>query len=164
MNSRLVFALDAILIAGTLVSLLAILGFARPLLIAPTDELVTTESEVLFKFEKGSLIYIDDNPEFSSPRELSAERDLEINLKPGVYYWKVRGAFFSEVRKLTIESEINLRLRESEDGENYEVINAGNIELGVDVADDDEFVGRLILEEGGSVKSDGDKFVGGENA
>ena len=105
---------------------------------------------------------IDDNIEFTSPEEFLAEEGLEINLKPGKYYWKAVGVLKSEVRELTIQSEVDLRLRKLE-GDNYGVFNAGNVNLNVDVYGEDGLVGQMKLEVDEEGESEGTKFVGGQD-
>ena len=116
----------------------------------------------MFEFEKADLILIDNNLDFSSPREVYVQNNILINLAPGVYYWKVVGALESEVRELTIESDVDLKIREAQDG-NYEVVNAGNTELEVDIYDHGRLSGKIILGVEESSEAEGDKFVGGEN-
>ena len=161
MEMKKIWAIDAVLIVGTLIAVFVLIDYAQPLVIAPTDDFTTTETKVLFEFA-GEKILIDDNLEFNSPDEYAAKDGLIINLKPGVYYWKAVRGFESETRKLTIESEIDLRLNEKGDGE-YEIVNAGNVELDVEVYRDDELVGSLILGSGEKENAEGDKFFGREN-
>lgn len=144
-NKKHVLVIDAILIVGSLLIVGGLVGYARPLVIAPLDDYTTVNNSVLFEFEKADLILIDDNLDFSSPREVYVQNDIVINLEPGVYYWKVVGALESEVRELTIESDINLKIKESQNG-NYEVVNAGNTELEVDVYDHGRLSGKVVLD------------------
>ena len=106
---------------------------------------------------------IDDNLEFSSPEKIYAEDNLVINLKPGVYYWKVQGALDSEVRKLTIQSEIELKLKKSEKEGFYKLTNAGNDRLKVDIYEDGVLNESVVLEKDESREKQGMQFVGGEN-
>jgi hypothetical protein len=156
------YGVDLALIVGTLIVLLVIVGYARPLVIAPLDDFETTETQVLFEFEKGSVIWIDDNIEFTSPQKYYAEDDLVISLEPGKYYWKVEGILQSEIRSFEILSKVDLRVRES-GGELYEVVNAGNVDLDVEVYYQDEKIGDIVLEREQRKESEGDKFIGGRN-
>jgi len=162
-NKKQIIAMDLILVAVTIVALSFIVNYARPLVIAPIDDFVTTDSSVLFEFDKGSLIQIDDNIEFTSPQEIHAEDNLVVNLKPGIYYWKIQGVLGSEIRKLTIESEVNLKLRESEEKDAFEIVNAGNTELNVDVYQDDKLTGNILLGVDKSDEVSGTKFLGEQN-
>ena len=152
---------DMILVGVSLIALLGVVGYTRPLVIAPLDGVVSANSAVLFEFEKADLILIDDNIRFSSPREMYVEDNLVVNLKPGKYYWKIVGISESEVRELTILSEVDLQLKDK--GESYEVVNAGNTNLEVEVYDGSSLVDELLLGVDESVNSDGDKFIGGQN-
>jgi hypothetical protein len=163
---RHIIALDFIVIVGTLILIAGLVGYSRPLVISPLDDFVSRETGVLFSFEKADLILIDSNPEFTSPDKIYAENNLVINLKPGIYYWKLNGALSSEVRKLTIESEVDLKLKKSVEGteEGYEVVNSGNTELNVDIyGSDEELIGNVILEIDKSEEVEGTKFIGSEN-
>jgi hypothetical protein len=152
---------DFIVIGISVVLLLGVLGYASPLVISPFDNMTTTNASVLFSFDKADTILIDDNVEFSSPMELHAENNLVVNLKPGKYYWKIRGARESKVNTLTIVSEIDLRLREA--GSQYELVNAGNNKLNVDIYNGSALTGNLILEKDESQNVTGTLFVGSEN-
>jgi hypothetical protein len=166
MVNKRILMLDLIVIVGTLVVIAGFVGYARPLVIAPTDDLTTTETAVLFEFEKANSIFIDDNLEFSSPEKIYVEDNLVVNLKPGIYYWKVEGALSSEVRKLTIETEIDLRLQKKIDEEGFEVVNSGNSRLNVDIyGADDQLIGNVILEsdESVDVEDESKKIVGGQD-
>ena len=161
MNKKHIVIFDLILVIGSLVLIAGLIGYSRPLVIAPVDGLQTTETAVLFEFEKANLILIDDNLSFTSPQEIYAEDNLVINLKPGIYYWKIIGARESEVRELTVESEIDLKIKES--GQNYSVVNAGNTRLNVDIYDRGELKGKIVLDVDESKESSGTEFIGRED-
>ena len=164
-NKKYILGIDLLVVVGTLVVIAILVGYARPLVIAPTDELSTRNTAVLFSFEKANLILIDDNLEFSSSEEIYVEDNLVINLKPGVYYWKVVGALPSEVRKLTIESEVDLKLRRVASGDDsYEIVNSGNTELNVDVYQGEELTGNVVLGVDEHKEVSGTKFVGREDS
>jgi len=155
-----IYKIDLVLIIGSLIVLSMVVGFVQPLVIAPTDDFETTETEVLFSIEKADSLLIDDNLDFSSPDEYLMKDGLKIDLKPGVYYWKAVGIGASEVRTLTIKSEVNLELRES--NEEYSVVNVGNVVLNVDVYNGTDLVERRRLEVDEGIDGEGtSKFVGG---
>lgn len=158
LKDRHIYAIDLALVAGTLIVIIGLLGYAQPLVIAPIDELSTLNSSVLFEFEKAEVILIDDNIDFSSPDEIYAKDNLVINLKPGKYYWKVSGTFESEIRTLTILSNVDLKLKEKED--KYEIVNSGNERLNVDVYRNSTLIGNVILERDESSVEKADKFIG----
>ncbi len=152
---------DFIVIGVSVVLLLGVLGYVSPLVISPLNNMTTTNASVLFSFDKADTILIDDNLEFSSPMQLHAENNLIVNLKPGKYYWKIRGARESKVNTLTIVSEIDLRLRDS--GNQYELVNAGNNKLNVDIYNGSALTGNIILEREEKQNVSGTLFVGSEN-
>jgi len=156
-----IMAIDLVFIIGTILAVSFFVGYARPLVIAPIDDLITSNTSVLFEFNKADLIFIDDNLEFTSPEKIYAQDNLIINLKPGKYYWKVEGlaGTDSDVREFTILSEVNLKLRESVSGK-FEIINAGNTELNVDVYEDGKQTGNIILNVDETKEVSGTKFIG----
>jgi hypothetical protein len=156
-----IIAIDFIVVVGTLGIIALLVGYGQPLVIAPLDDLTTSDGSVLFVFEKANLILIDDNNRFTSPLIIEAEDNLVINLKPGVYYWKVEGALSSDVRSLTIQSEVDLKLREKE--EEYEVVNSGNTRLNVNIYEDGALTGNVILDVDEEEEVSGTKFVGGQD-
>jgi len=157
-NKKIIYGIDLLFLVGTLLTLFFLVGYVRPLVIAPINNLETSNSSVLFTFEKGSIVLIDDNLNFSSPDKIYAEDNLVINLKPGIYYWKVSGITDSQIRTLTIISQIDLRLRESENG--VEVVNSGNEELSVEVYEKEKLVDSFVLEKDNSQKVAGTKVIG----
>lgn len=161
-DKKIIYAIDLVLLLGSLVALFFIAGYAQPLVIAPIDEYSSDNGSVLFSFDNAERIYIDDNAEFSSPEIYDVDDNFVLRLEPGIYYWKAEGLVQSDVRTLTIESRIELRVRESDSGEGYEVVNAGNTVLNVDVYDKGSFSERIILAPYDSEVLRGDKFVGGE--
>jgi hypothetical protein len=165
-HMKLVYIIDALIIVGTIIAIFGTLGYfgyLEPLIIAPIDDLVTSNTSVLFSFENADTIYIDDNMNFTSPEKIYVENGLEVKLEPGTYYWKIEGVFESEIRKFTILSRIDLQLREA-GYEYYEVVNSGNIRLNVEVYDENEtMIDELLLEVDESEKTQGNKFIGVQN-
>jgi len=152
-----IWKIDLIVVLVSVFVLMGIVGYARPLVIAPIDEYVSMDGEVLFEFERADILLVDDNMDFTTPDEYVVRDGLEIGLEPGIYYWKVSGVLGSEVRTLTIESRVELALVEGEDG--FSVVNAGNVRLNVDVYDGEELVERKKLGVGEFVDG-GDKYLG----
>jgi hypothetical protein len=155
-----IWGIDLIVIGFTLLVLIVSVGYAQPLVIAPLDEYESLNGEVLFEFERADVLLIDDNEDFTSPDEYEVVEGLVVMLEPGVYYWKVVGVLRSEVRKLTIQSKVELKLVETDDG--FSVVNVGNVRLNVDVYDGDELVEKRGVEVGESVEG-GDTLSGHEN-
>lgn len=149
--------IDMIVIGVTLLALIVLVGYAQPLVIAPLDEYKSLNGEVLFEFERADVLLIDDNEDFTTPDEYKVVEGLIVVLEPGIYYWKVSGIFGSEIRKLTIQSRVELRLVETEDG--MAVVNAGNVRLNVDVYDGEELIEKRKVEVGEVVEG-GDKYIG----
>lgn len=161
MNKKILI-IDLILVVSTLAIIAGVVGYARPLVIAPIDDYNTTSTTILFSFERANLIIVDDNLEFTSPQEYYVEDNLVIDLSPGKYYWKVVGLRESEIRELTIESEISLKIKQ--EGENYSVVNSGNVPLNVEVYENGQLTGSLHLKAEEKDLAKGDSFLGREDA
>ena len=171
-SKYLIYLIDGILIFGMLASLVGTLyykgpeltGFITgPVLNSPENGSIMSQS-VLFSFDYGNILMIDDNLNFSNPREFNVEDNLQITLEPGVYYWMVvgEGDKKSEIREFTIQSRIELKLRKSESSEGYEVVNAGNTKLNVDVYEGGQLTGKIVLDTNRAENVQGDKFIGGQ--
>ena len=158
---KTVYKIDLFLIIVSLVVLMSAVGFVNPLVVSPLDGYETSDTEVLFSIGNADVLLIDDNLDLTTPEEYYLEDGLKINLKPGKYYWKALGVLESEIRTLTINSEISLMLEFN--GEEFDVVNAGNVKLKVDVYNGTEFVDRIELGVGDDANVVGDKFIGGSN-
>ena len=154
-----VYKIDLVLVVVSLVVLIGLVGYARPLVIAPLDD-YESSGEILFLIEKADYLLVDDNVDFTTPDRYEVRDGMEVELVPGTYYWKAVGVFGSKVRTLTINSVVNLELREVDGG--FGVVNGGNIRLNVDVYDGTELVEKKKLGVGELVDG-GDKYVGGQD-
>ena len=155
-----IYKIDLAIIVGSLIVLMAMIGYVQPRVIAPLNDYETSDTEILFSIEKAESLLIDDNLDFSTPDEYRVEDGMEIDLQPGTYYWKAVGVLDSEIRTLTIQSEVSLELREIE-GEGFGVVNAGNVRLNVDVYNGTELVDNVKLGVNEEADVDGTKVVGG---
>ena len=155
-----VYKIDLAILVGSLVILMVLVGYVQPRVIAPLNDYETLDTQILFSIEKAEVLLIDDNLDFSTPDEYLVEDGMKIDLKPGIYYRKAVGVLDSEIRTLTIKSEISLELREIE-GEGYGVVNVGNVKLNVDVYNGTSLVDRVKLGVDEEADLDGVKFVGG---
>ncbi len=161
LNKKIVYGIDLLIIVGTMTSLFILFGYARPLVIGPIDNYESTNTSVLFTFEKGEVILIDDNLEFTSPQKIFVKNGILVHLEPGKHYWKIEGALPSSVRSLTINSVVDLKLRKAGDRkEEYEVVNGGNVPLDVEVYHNDILNQTLVLGIDEGEKVSGEAFVG----
>jgi hypothetical protein len=156
-----IYLVDMFVIIGSLFFVVFAIGFVQPLVIFPVDNLETTDSYVLFSIDKAESILIDKDIEFTNPEVFSARDNLKINLEPGEYYWKAVSSLGveTEIRKLTIVSRIDLRLKEINEG--YEIVNAGNTRLNVDVYEDENKIDSFKLDVYEQKKVAGNKLIGG---
>ena len=155
-----IYKIDLAIIVGSLIILMAMIGYVRPMVLSPLDDYETLDTEILFSIEKAESLSIDDNLDFSTPDEYLVEDGMKIDLQPGTYYWKAVGVLDSEIRTLTIRSEVSLELREIE-GDGFGVVNAGNVRLNVDVYNGTELVDNVKLGVKEEADMDGTKVVGG---
>jgi len=155
-----IWKIDLVIIGISVLVLMGLVGYAQPLVIAPIDEYESVDGDVLFEFERADVLMIDDNADFTTPTEYKIVDGERVSLRPGVYYWKVSGILGSEVRKLTIQSSVELELVEMKEG--FGVVNAGNVRLNVDVYDGEELVEKMRLGVGDR-SNEGDKFVGSQD-
>lgn len=162
MISKKILIVDLILVLGSLIAIAGVVGYARPLVIAPIDDYVSSDNLILFSFSNADRLLIDDNLEFTSPQIIQVYDDLVVSLEPGVYYWKAVGALSSEIRQLTIESRVDLRVYSS-DGEQFQISNSGTEPLDVEVYERGVAKGKIEVGVGEQVSSEGDKFIGRED-
>jgi len=155
-----IWKVDLVLVLVSVFVLMGLVGYARPLVIAPLDEYESVDGEVLFEFDRADVLLIDDNMDFTTPDEYRVAEGVKVGLEPGIYYWKVKGVLGSEIRILTIKSSVELKLIETLGG--FSVVNAGNVRLNVDVYNGNELVEKKKLDIGEGIDG-GDKFVGGQN-
>lgn len=160
MRSTVIYIVDGVLVVGTLALIVWAFAFARPVLGAPEDGFTTTGA-VLFSFEKGDTLLIDEAPDFGSPRRIAVRDTALVALEPGTYYWKVDGAVPSEVRSVTVDSRVELAVRASPDG--YDIVNGGTTRLAVEIYSQGALTGRHLLEPRDRLTAEGDAFIGGQN-
>lgn len=122
---------QGVLVLGILVYLFFI---NIPQQIAPLQGRTILEPDFVFEIENGDEVIVSTNKEFSN--SIILREDSSVLLPPGVYYWKVRGLLReSDVRSFTIQDHVGLNLKER--GENYEIQNAGNVDLDLTKKNDD---------------------------
>ena len=171
---KTIHKIDVTVVLVSVFALIFLIGYMRPLVIAPLNDYRTSEMEVLFSVDNADKLLIDDNSEFTTPDEYLVKDGMKINLAPGEYYWKAVGVVDSDIRTLKIVSEVSLEMRKI-DEEHYGIVNSGNVRLNVDVYNGTELIEQKKLsvgEEGefGSPRSVypasgvvGVKIVGGQD-
>jgi len=138
-----VLAIDLILIVGSLIAvgvLVSQLGDSGQVMFSPA------ETGVLFEFEAsdGDVILMADNLEFASAEEIVVFDGRVIYFDVGTYYWKIEGEGFA--RRFNFDESVELMLRKSARG--YEVVNADEGDLLVEISRFGEDVGNIILAGG----------------
>lgn len=110
----------------------------------PNDGSLLNGNMVKFDFENSKAILIDDNPEFSSPINIDAEKikDVFISFPPGTYYWKGVGILETEPKKFTINSNVGLEIQDNQTN----LKNVGNVALNVSIEDENGLSGLTILD------------------
>jgi hypothetical protein len=115
-------------------------GFG-PSLDYPRNNEILNQTDVNLKFHNANVILIDDNPDFTSAREIDLNKTniTNITFQPGTYYWKAVGIFESSPRKFVISSEVGLELK------NSSLKNVGNVPLNVTQEEDGVSTGLAIV-------------------
>jgi len=116
--------------------------FFVPKLEYPLNDVTLEKKDVEFKFSHAKVILIDDNEDFSSPKQvnLNEQEFNKILFEPGTYYWKAVGLVESLPRKFIVPSTVGLEL----DEENKTLKNVGDVEL--DVESSSGITGLVILD------------------
>lgn len=128
--------------------LLGIFGFFYfflPHLDYPKDNELFNQNTVDFKFRNANVILIDDNPDFTSPKEINLETTniTKIRFDPGTYYWKAEGDLVeSSQRKFIINSNVGLEL----DSNNSTLKNVGDVSLNITEESENGINGLVILD------------------
>ena len=159
---KTVHKIDVTVVLVSVFALIFLVGYMRPLVIAPIDNYSTSETEILFSIDNADRILIDDNLEFTTPEEYLVEDGMRITLTPGDYYWKAIGVVDSDVRTLKIVSQVSLEMKKINE-EQYGIVNSGNVRLNVDVYNGSELIEQKKLSVGEEGDVSGDKFVGGQD-
>lgn len=155
---ELIHKVDFIVILTSVFLMIFLVGYVNPKVIMPLNEFETTETNILFSIDNAEKILIDDNEDFTTPEEYLVGDGVLIELEPGTYFWKAVGIRVSEVRTLTIKSEVNLELKKNDEG--FDVINSGNVKLNVEVYNGSQLVDNLKLGKGEKTSVNGNKFFG----
>ena len=145
MNKIAITKVSKIMIVAQVIILIGVFLFAyffAPSLQYPKNNEVINGSHVNLQFRNANVILIDDNPDFTSVREIKINETnkTEIVFKPGTYYWKVAGLLESPVRKFVVNSEVGLEL------ENSTLRNSGNVPLDVISESESGISGLTILD------------------
>jgi hypothetical protein len=140
MKNKMIQRIDIIIVAVTALTLVLAAIFAGGRILGTRE---ISSSAVLFKFKTGDTILIDDNPNFSSPEKVEVKNDMLISMSKGTYYWKINLEDESKTIQFTNNEEVGFKIRKSDEG--YEVVNAGNNSLNVDVYEKGVMTGKIIL-------------------
>lgn len=115
------------------------------LLIYPKENMHTRSNKIRFEWIGLSNVKLDDNPEFSSPIEISKKNPV-IELKPGKYYWK---AGLSKTQSFVIDSEVSVAVNPAvvENETSYRIENQGNTRVLLNIIRKIMgLTGRVVLE------------------
>lgn len=158
--NRKIYIADVLVVAISVATLLFFARYAQPLVIAPLSDFKTTNTSVLFSIERGSILLIDDSSTFSSPESFPLSDNLVLSLQPGVYFWKVEGIVDSPVRKMVIDSIVDLQIQENENG--YNVFNTGTVPANVTFYANDTLIDSRVISIGRRAAGNGTYIEGRE--
>ena len=145
-NKKYVYAIDGILLVGTLAGLFLVLFSlgvgATGMAVGPVHD----SNDVLFYFDKGNKLLVDERIDFLDYEKFDIKEGTKIFFKPGIYYLMVseNEDLNDEVIEFTIESEVELKIKEL-DGK-HGLVNAEDFRLNVDVYEEDVLVENIKLE------------------
>lgn len=162
MNKKIIHGVDYVLILASVFVVLWIIGFSNPQVIAPSNNYETFNRTVLFTIENGEKLLVSQDINFTEAKEYELNKNLSLNLKPGIYFWKVIGIRESEIRTFTIKDSVILNVVKSEDG--YDIVNAGSVNLNVEVYNNrSEFLENLTLVPEEQTKLHSNKYIGAQD-
>jgi hypothetical protein len=130
----------------------------------PRAEVSVVGNFVRFSSINANVIVISENPDFSNPRYLllNETKAINLNLKPGTYYWKGDNGFIEGMKnEFTIKSEVNIKIN---NGNESEVVNVGNVKINLRKNQDGVMVGKIILDtnESEKIENTNETYVGGQ--
>jgi len=139
--------LSKLMIVGQFIFVIGVFSFVMffaPSLEYPRNGEVINQNGVEFKFRNANVILIDDNSEFTSPKEINLKESnfSRILFEPGTYYWKAVGLVESSPREFIVESKVGLEI----DEENSSIKNVGNMVLDVGLEGFNGIDGLVILD------------------
>lgn len=120
-------------------------------LLYPRTNVEVDGNAIDFTSINANVIMISENPDFSNPRylDVSKEKNVSFNLRPGTYYWKAYNNYIEGLRnEFKIESEVGMEI----DKEESDLINIGNVKINVTKTDEGIMIGHIILEPNESEK------------
>jgi hypothetical protein len=115
MKSKKLWAIDAMIILGTLVALGLIVNYAISEKIAFSPE-EAERTDTLFRLEGVDEISLDDNSQFRSPEKIEIVDGERIELRRGNYYLKTVHGDREEIRTIETEEDIVFVLEKNVDG------------------------------------------------
>ena len=111
----------------------------------PKTKAEISGNAIIFDNDNAKFLIISENSDFSNARYIEISGNLSLSLKPGAYYWKTtNGIIESIAKKLVIESEVGIKIENSEN--ESQIVNIGNVQLNVTKNKDGTMVGNIILE------------------
>lgn len=141
MNKSIIYAIDMVLLVGTLLILLMSINYAAPLVIAPVSNL--TETDVLMTVGNVETIFLDTSNNFQNAQTFLLSDGLTLELFPGTYFIKYSEESITQIRSFIIQSNVILTFRKV--GKSYEIINGGEKNIRVELNDINSKVDEVIL-------------------
>lgn len=134
-----------------LISIFAINDLIIPL--EPKNNQIITDTEPTFRWiGNADEIYIDDNPDFTSPliqKTNGNNHKIGSRLDFGDYYWKLNGIKDSGIMHFTLDSLVSLELDQNSNDVN--LVNTGTTDLDIEVKEKSKdswvITGNIILEQ-----------------
>ena len=124
--------------------------------IYPRTDAYVNGNAVSFESVNAKNIIISQNPDFSNSRAIDINKNVSLNLEPGVYYWKASNNLIEGwSRKFEIDSEVGLEVENDS-----ELVNIGNVKVNVTKSREGVMVGHIILEPDEKEKIENGNYEG----
>jgi len=120
-NKKHIIAIDLVLIVGSLLIVAYLAGYSRPLVIGDFNEEGLKQESVLFDINNEDRLVISKDRDFENAREIDMNKDL--TLSEGKYFVKIISPFGSEVRELTLLTDVKIDFIKA--GNKISVVNKG---------------------------------------
>lgn len=142
-NKKYILIIDSILLVGILASAFLLIGYSRPLVIAP---LSSEQGNILFNLPNVDYILIDSTSAFDSPDTIFLDKPFD--LEKGRYFLKFFYGAKSEIREIRFELDVRLELRNI-DSNNSGIFNIGQNDLNIDTYNTGSLVNSSLAKSGG---------------
>lgn len=142
-NKKYILIIDSILLIGVLVLAFLLIGYSRPLVIAP---LSSEQENLLFMLPNVTYVLIDSTSAFDSPETIFL--DEPFDLESGRYFLKFFDGAKSEIREIRFDLDVRLELKNI-NSNNSGIFNIGQTDLKIDTYNTGSLINSSLAQSGG---------------